>query len=304
MRSGGPSQMSPMIMAAPERDAAYGESVQGQRTYRFLVRGPDNCKASFWLEWWRDGQLVHTPGFNQRHWVVPMAGLAFDGTVQLTMSDPDPALAGRVRAAWRIEGNAGVTASSGVIDDPFRDMTIRDSTWGAWTGGWQVAAGRTYTMLVLRGARERLIGTAGQSQFARQSDVELRLMARFDPLEPGEAKTGPSFGAAADPPADVTSMLPQRSSVVEHSTAADTTARHGDLRIEATTVPETVGATTTTATTTTMPSALPPSAPSRPADLHEDHGDSPHEAPSDPHGAASPADSHREAPDHAAGHTR
>ena len=94
---------------------------------------------------------VRTPGFNQRQWVTPQAGLPFDGTVQLTMSDPDPALAGRVRAAWRIEGNAGVTTSSGVIDDPFRDMVVRDSTWGTWTGGWQVAPGRTYTMLVLRG---------------------------------------------------------------------------------------------------------------------------------------------------------
>src|SRR5206468_11008249 len=104
----------PMIMAAPVRDSAYEKE---QRTYRFLVRGPDNCKATFWLEWWREGALVHTPGFNQRQWVIPHAGLPFDGTVQLTMSDPDPALNGRVRAAWRIEGNAGVTASSGVFDD-------------------------------------------------------------------------------------------------------------------------------------------------------------------------------------------
>jgi hypothetical protein len=268
--------------------------LQGQRSYRFLVRGPDNCKATFWLEYWRDGVLVHTPSFNQRQWVTPQAGLPFDGTVQLTMSDPDPALAGRVRAAWRIEGNAGVTTSSGVIDDPFREMVVRDSTWGTWTGGWQVAPGRTYTMLVLRGARERLLGEPGNSQFARQADVELRLMARFDPLQPGEAKPGPSFGAAADPPADVTSMVPQRP-IVERTTA---TVGAVEIRSETTsTQPAGGSATIMTAPPrpivprpTESPAAAPP--PSEPPP-HAPRATAP-SAPPEPHGQVVPHEEHEE----------
>ena len=181
-------------------------SADGARKYRFDITSPADCKTVVWAEVWRNGKLEHNPGFDATQWVIPARGRGFNGHVAFTLAPEGNegfAYTGKIKAGWEIDGNAGSLVSSQLIDDPFANMSVRDSTWGRWSGAWDVRPGRAAPLLVLRGAKDRLAGPAVDDPREGAADVEIRVFARFDRLEPSEQRDRPVFGASARPPGPI-----------------------------------------------------------------------------------------------------
>jgi hypothetical protein len=206
------SLLVPMVLSYRARNAArvpgqgsiraevYSDtaaSAADAHTYRFEIHSPVDCKTTVWAEIWRDGKRVRPPGFDGTLWVIPPHGVPFDGLSTFTLKPNGDA---KIKAGWQISGNAGSHSSEESINDPFAGTSLRDSTWGVWTGSWSISPGRPIQILVLRGGKHRLLGSASDEKLIGNCDAEIRLFARFDPLSGEEKQHEPSFGESALPP--------------------------------------------------------------------------------------------------------
>jgi hypothetical protein len=129
MRARDEASHSGQAVVRPDIPADRG-GLADARTFRFKVHAPIDTKTTLWAELWIGGKLQSAPGFEATQWVVPPPRQPFDGTATFGIEPGH----GKVMAGWRISGNAGSIGSEQPVPDPFAGMTVRDSTWGGWTG--------------------------------------------------------------------------------------------------------------------------------------------------------------------------
>jgi len=200
------AEAAQMVQAVIRPDVAADGGRDGDaHRFRFEIHAPVDTKTTVWAELWKNGKLDPAPGFDVTEWIIPPPGQGFDGSATF-METPDDD--GKIRAGWQINGNAGRVMSEKLIGDPFAGMTIRDSTWGMWTGPESVSPGQPLQLLILRGAKERLSGAPDDDRLVGHADVELRLFARVNPLTPDEQGRGPMMGSSPQPPAWWRSNMP------------------------------------------------------------------------------------------------
>ncbi|HKS37934.1 MAG TPA: hypothetical protein VJW76_12130, partial [Verrucomicrobiae bacterium] len=170
------------------------------RFYTYDVSTPVNHRVSFWLECWRDGRRVILPDFDFANSVTPARGKPVTGFVGLAMwESPDRAGTNKTTWTWGLNLDAGLFSKNGMLDNPFADMTHRDSTWGR-VSTWNPQPGEQLTLLMIRGDKERLSSEELEGRTnAPPSDLLLKLKARVDAVPESETQEAPQSSTTIPP---------------------------------------------------------------------------------------------------------
>jgi predicted Ser/Thr protein kinase len=172
------------------REALYGP-------FRYRVTGPVNHRATFWVEWWRDGVLDFQLTYGQ--WDQLPRGKGFDGSFEYGLTDGakvSPDSAGKVRWDFAVESrvrnvrtpvsdmkkNDSRTNTGDWVANPFAGVDMTGSSWGQ-THKWSVAPGEVATLLILRGGKSiQSSSISTDEDIAKKHKICMMLKARFDPV--------------------------------------------------------------------------------------------------------------------------
>jgi hypothetical protein len=188
-------------------DASAGDdALAGRyRTFRYRVTGPANHRATFWVEWWRDGVLDKRTGLTYGRWEQLPRGKGFDGSFEYVLADgakAGPDSVGKMRWDFSVDSrvrnvrttnsfmkvNDSRASTGNWIADPFAGIGATATTWGK-TGRWAITPGEVATVLILRGGDS--IQSASNSEdvnIAKKHKICMMLKARFDPVPESELK--------------------------------------------------------------------------------------------------------------------
>jgi hypothetical protein len=84
-----------------------------------------------------------------------------------------------------------------LVDDPFEGLSLTDSSYGHLPMR-KVKAGKEVTLLVVRGARDKLEGQPWDAKLAGRAEVEMHLKTRIDAVPDGELREGPQTNLMVD----------------------------------------------------------------------------------------------------------
>lgn len=98
---------------------------------------------------------------------------------------------------WVLLGNDALSSRANFSVDPFEGLGITDSSYGHRPAR-KVKAGDTVTLLVVRGAREKLEGQPWDSEMVGRAEVEMHLKTRIDAVPDGELRERPQTNVMVD----------------------------------------------------------------------------------------------------------
>jgi hypothetical protein len=179
----------------------FGHFFGGSRFADYAVQAPINHRFTIWTEWLRDGRPVELPGLEIRHAFTPARGRAFRGHIDLVLESKPPLQPGgkpTLIRSWGLRGGEAFASAQHVAEDPFDGLSVTDSSYGH-RPLHRPRAGQDYTLLVVRGDRDRLEGHAWDPAIAGRADLEMRLKVRIEPVPDAELRESPQSSSIAGP---------------------------------------------------------------------------------------------------------
>ncbi len=198
--------VSAMHRAVITEDASANEGAASgvHRMFRYTASAPVDHRASFWVEYWRDGKLDKKTGLTGGQMIQLPSRAAFEGGCDFSLADgakTSPDAAGKVRwdffvssrlrdwvssnGVMKVNNDAGRGGHGNWIADPFVGLDVV-SSWGK-TRKWNVAIGEPVTVLVLRGyARGENLSAGLNDEDAKKGKAAILVRARFDAVPQSE----------------------------------------------------------------------------------------------------------------------
>jgi len=183
-----------------ETPATFGHLSRDARWCTYAVEAPVNHRVNFWIEWWKQGQRIKLPEFEVAESFTPGRGHRFKGSADLVIWKHNPveqADTNRIRWQWNMLGSDAYSSRASYADDPFEGLSLTDSSYGHLPTR-KVKAGEEVTLLVVRGARDKLKGQPWDAKTAGRADVEMHLKTRIDSVPDGELREGPQTNLIVD----------------------------------------------------------------------------------------------------------